>query len=198
MSPNPLKPCNGFTLAELLIALAILGVVATFTIPKIITANTNSQYNASAKEVAATLSAAYQNYMDQNGMSASTSVGSITPYINYISVDSTSTIDLWQTGTTRTCNGFYTCLKLHNGGTLLYANTETFTGTNTTNAVYFLFDPDGQVTDGTTNGPGKSVEFWLYVNGSLKTAGTALPNTVFGGGTFATPDPTRDPPYFAW
>lgn len=41
---------SGFTLAELLIALTILGVIATFTIPKILTAQQASTYNAIAKE----------------------------------------------------------------------------------------------------------------------------------------------------
>jgi len=125
----------GFTLAESLIALAILGVIATFTIPKILSAQQSSKYNAAAKEAAGTLPAAYQGYYAQNGLSAGTSVGSLTQYINYVATDSTSTIDLWQTGATRACNGFYSCLRLHNRGILLYANSESFAGTSTTNAV---------------------------------------------------------------
>ena len=51
-----------FTLAELLIALAILGVIATFTIPKILDSGSNSQWNAIGKEAAAMVSGAYQSY----------------------------------------------------------------------------------------------------------------------------------------
>jgi prepilin-type N-terminal cleavage/methylation domain-containing protein len=40
----------GFTLAELLIALAILGVISTFTIPKLLTASANQKRNAILKE----------------------------------------------------------------------------------------------------------------------------------------------------
>ena len=41
---------KGFTLAELLISLGILGLIATFTIPKIVGAAGDSKYNAAAKE----------------------------------------------------------------------------------------------------------------------------------------------------
>ncbi|MBL8031855.1 MAG: prepilin-type N-terminal cleavage/methylation domain-containing protein [Candidatus Doudnabacteria bacterium] len=46
---------KGFTLAELLIALVILGVIATFTIPKVLYANQNTKYNAIAKEAMGTI-----------------------------------------------------------------------------------------------------------------------------------------------
>ncbi len=46
---KPEKPFKGFTLAELLMALAILGVIATFTIPKILGAQQSSSSNAKAK-----------------------------------------------------------------------------------------------------------------------------------------------------
>lgn len=52
---------KGFTLAELLIALSILGVIATFTIPKVLQSQQNGKYNTMAKEAIATISQAYQN-----------------------------------------------------------------------------------------------------------------------------------------
>ena len=52
----------GFTLAELLISLAILGVIATFTIPKILTSQQNSQKAAVTKEVIAMISGAFTAY----------------------------------------------------------------------------------------------------------------------------------------
>ncbi|HEY9745532.1 MAG TPA: prepilin-type N-terminal cleavage/methylation domain-containing protein [Oculatellaceae cyanobacterium] len=50
---------TGFTLAELLIALSILGLIATFTIPKVLVAQQDMTYRANAKDVAAAISAAY-------------------------------------------------------------------------------------------------------------------------------------------
>ena len=46
-----MKP-QGFTLAELLIALTILGVIAIFTIPKVLQSQQDTRYSAAAKEVA--------------------------------------------------------------------------------------------------------------------------------------------------
>lgn len=52
---------RGFTLAELLIAVAILGEIATFTIPKIINAQQSGQKKAIFKETFSSISAlAYQ------------------------------------------------------------------------------------------------------------------------------------------
>lgn len=47
----------GFTLAELLIALAILGEIATFTIPKILSAQQNGQKKTVMRETVATMMA---------------------------------------------------------------------------------------------------------------------------------------------
>ena len=49
---------RGFTLAELLIALGILGVIATFTIPKVLQTNQNAQWQATGKEAIAMISGA--------------------------------------------------------------------------------------------------------------------------------------------
>ena len=185
----------GFTLAELLIALAILGVIATFTIPKVITSQQNSKYNAAAKEVAGMIGAAYTVYSQSNTPTANTSAGDLTQYMNFVASDSSSSIDGFYNSGTRACSS-YPCVRLHNGGMLSWA-TAGFTGTNTTNAIYFYFDPDGVVTDGTTNGPGKSVTFWLYYNNRVTSYSNIVAGTVYGGGT-ANPNATYDPPWFSW
>lgn len=57
----------GFTLAELLISLLIIGVIATFTIPKIITAQQNSKRISIFKETIANAQAIIQqNYTNGN------------------------------------------------------------------------------------------------------------------------------------
>lgn len=189
--------CHAFTLAELLIALAILGVIAVFTIPKVLVAQQDAKYNAIGKEAAGMLSGAYEAYRLQTSPSSSTRTRDLTPYMNYVSVDTVSMVDSHQAQTDFSCATQVTCLKLHNGATLFYASTAQFGGTATTNAIWYYLDPDGRETDGTTNGPGKSVVFYLYFNGKLRTWGTLEPNT-YGNGNPWTADPNRDPPWFSW
>ena len=80
------KKSLGFTLAELLIALAILGVIATFTIPKILNSGNDNTFNSIGMESFATVSAAYQAYKLNNSPSAATGTVDLTPYMNYVKV----------------------------------------------------------------------------------------------------------------
>lgn len=188
----------GFTLAELLIALAILGLIATFSIPKILTTQQNSKYNTIAKEAAATISEAYKLYKKENQAGPNTSADDIAPYMNYVTKgNATGTIDARYGGTNTSCSTSR-CLILHNGAALKYSN-EIFCGT-TNNVLYFYVDPDGKETDGTTNSPGKSVVFFLYYNGRITTYETLEPNSQAGTGCSQNYQPTSDadPPWFSW
>jgi len=186
-------------LAELLIALAILGVVATFTIPKVLQSQQSSRFNSSAKEMAGMLTGALTVYKTSNTVTSSTATTDLTHYFNYVAVDTATTIDGAQGGTTISCGTLGgTCLIMHNGGRVFYWYTDSFGGTSGLYCLRFVFDPDGQVTDGTTNGPGKSVEFFLYTDGSIRTYGTTKSSTICGPWPYPSPDPTQDPPWFSW
>ena len=188
MSYLPKKPA--FTLAELLIALAILGVIATFTIPKILDTGSNNQYSAMGKEVAGVISEAYQNYKRQNGATASTGSADLTPFINYVRVDTTTTIDNNPSAGDLLCAG-NECLLLHNGGMLWYNPVETFNETASTNAVLFVFDPDGQAS------ANESVKFFLDYNGRLTDISNVLTNTQSSVWTH-NPCPACEAPWFSW
>lgn len=182
----PLKK-SGFTLAELLIALAILGVIATFTIPKVLQAQGNQKYNAIAKEAAGTISASYDAYRLKNTPAATTRVDDLTHYMNYARTDTSGAwIDDNMNASPWQCSASEMCLRLHNGAVLGYNPGEAFAGTANTNYVRFWLDPDGGTNNGSSAGLYRSIELVLYYNGRLTSIGVA------------TNDPGADPPWFSW
>jgi len=182
----------GFTLVELLITLTILGTIATFTIPKVIVVQQNGQYNAISKEVVAMISGAYQQAQSVGDVTTNTTPGDLTPYMNYIALSTTNTIDNnIQAGGTLTCSVGHPCLKLHNGGILWLDNVASFGGSNTTNMISFRFDPDG-----TPNG-NMAVEFSLYYSGFITSTANRKPNSYSSFGGPYGPG-AYDPPWFSW
>jgi prepilin-type N-terminal cleavage/methylation domain-containing protein len=61
-----IKASKGFTLAELLIALALLGIIAAFTIPKVLNASTTQERAAKIRETVSTLEQAYYGQKMKN------------------------------------------------------------------------------------------------------------------------------------
>ena len=187
----------GFTLAELLIALVILGVIATFTIPKVLQNQQSSSYNAAAKEAAGMISAAYKAYQQANGASPAMNANDLTAYMNYVFVQSAGNIDDRQGGTNFPCGPTSPCLHLHNGGVLASSN-RSFITTDTTSAVYYFFDPNGVYDGGTTlTSPGKSVIFFLFYNGRL-TSYQLIPDTTYSSNINFPHCALCDPPWFSW
>jgi prepilin-type N-terminal cleavage/methylation domain-containing protein len=185
---------TGFTLAELLIALAILGVIATFTIPKVLVAQQSTKDKAVAKEAIAAIVGAYQAYGASNTPSASLSPKNLTPYLNYVRLDtSTANAFDYPVSGTGSCDAGNPCIYLHNGAVLqLYSNT--FAGTASTNMVWFLIDPDSSKT-GSPSGGG--LEVALYYNGRVATWPTLTPGSQCSWGTY-NPNASGDPPWFNW
>jgi len=187
----------GFTLAELLIALVILGVIATFTIPKVLQSQQDTKWKSMAKEVASIISGAYSAYQLQNSASSQVKPMDFTPFINYVQLDNTtsSKIDHVPGQLALDCTAGQPCLLLHNGGSLRLTN-QTFGGTAGTNAIRIYFDPDSKYS-GSANGEGKSVLFFLYYSGRLRTKASIEPNTC-DESTCRNPDLTEDPAWFSW
>jgi len=181
-----MKRSKGFTLAELLIALAILGVIATFTIPKVLQASSSGQNTAVAKEAAGMISGAFQAYALNNTVAAGDKATAITPFMNYVKEDTGTTFAAGFTGDTalQACSATLKCLVLHNGGVLQYDTAQTF-GTGTTPAIYFNLDPDGSGNRG-------RISFMLGSNGRLTTGGNTVASTSAAAGSlnFQGTDPT--------
>ncbi len=184
----------GFTLAEMLIALTILAEIVTFTIPKILMSQQNAAYNAEAREFMGVVSTAYQLYSAKNGAPPSNFAASdLAPYLNFVGSVTTPVDDMYE-NTTLPCSET-TCFRLHNGAVVRLSSCY-FGGTSTTNSIWMLFDPDGMVTDGTTNGPGKSLFIILYYNGQTTTYANKKVTAGNICGVYSSIHP--DPPWFHW
>ncbi len=184
------KRNQGFTLAELLISLAILGVIATFTIPKILTSSANGQNTAIAKEVASMISAGFSTYTLNNGVANTVKPGDLTQYFNYVSTTTSGTLSAATSGQAlQTCSAVLPCMTLHNGGVLQWDTAQTFNGTTTTHAVTFNLDPDGTGAQG-------RITFWQFANGRFTTGGQLAGITPQSSAITLTTT-TTDPSYLA-
>jgi prepilin-type N-terminal cleavage/methylation domain-containing protein len=196
---------KGFTLAELLIALAILGVIATFTIPKILDSSTNGKLTSIAKETASMISGAYSSYKQNstpafNMMATQTNMAD---FMNYVRVAQATTAGAFQTpasgtnfsnGCTANLASATPCLVLHNGAYLQFDSAATF-GTDpapnnpaSTSFINFNVDPDG------TGAQAGAVTFILYYNGRITTYAAAGSPALVGGATTPT---AADPSWIA-
>src|ERR1051325_8786269 len=84
------RALKAFTLAELLIALAILGVIATFTIPKVLQAMQDNQRKAVFKEVIASLSGINYEGWTTKQLTPSTAQNFILSRVNAVKICNTN------------------------------------------------------------------------------------------------------------
>lgn len=198
----------GFSLVELLITLALLGMIATFTIPKLLqTPNStlNSKQTAMAKDVAFMILAAYEQYRAANStVTTNTTPGALTPYMNYVSVDTSgTTVDAhpgWSgtSGSGRnTCNSSNPCLKLHNGGSLYMKNANSFGCATSICLIEFSFDPDTKTAGNTGNSPTKALQLELYYDGTIRSRAQTKPGSCDSTGCGSLgPSAGFDPNWF--
>lgn len=191
---NNLQKVSGFSLVEVLITLALLGILAAFTVPKLLNApnaSQSSKYTRMANDVAFMVLNAYGQYkMTHATVPSSMSAANLTPYMSYISVDTTSTgVHNHPGWGLISCGWGFNCLKLHNGGILWYGDADTnFGGTSSLHSIYLNFDPAP-----TENASFNAVGFQLYYDGKIKTNNTLTTGTLLFGSPWGR---TADPPWF--
>jgi len=211
---SPQGVVRGFSLVELLICLAILGVLTALTIPQLFQTPASSQtkkYNAMAKDAALMIVSAYEQYRAANSSVPTTMrAADLTPYLNYVSqMSSGSQIDAHANsggtasncaGTTGTQQGL--CYKLHNGAALWADTSNNFGGSTTLNAVYFRFDPNATYEGAVNTAPGMGMQIALYYDGFVRSRGTLRASTTtydISGAhlNYTTASGTEDPAWFA-
>lgn len=191
---------SGFSLVEILITLAVLGVLTAFTIPSLFNtpnSSLSSKQTAMAKDTVYMIFAAYEQYRAANPtVTTGTTLGLLTPYMNYVSPKTSGNLDDHVgVNTTYTCGSNVTCYQMHNGGTFFWRNGMSFAGTATTNGIYFFFDPDSIQTGGTADGPGKALCVLIYYDGTIRTRGTSKANSTNSYGPGLNPG-AYDPSWF--
>lgn len=174
----PKKYLLGFTLAELLIAVAILGEIATFTIPKILSAQQNGQRIATFRETIGTLNAlVYQGYITGDVTSNSQFPSYLMDKMNTTKICSTNatTEGCWTQASSTGQEG-YPGLVLHNGTTI--TGLDYFSGSR----AVFALDWNGTAGSNTLGDDEILVEACLAKTGCTfgQRAGTIVP---FSGDT---------------
>jgi prepilin-type N-terminal cleavage/methylation domain-containing protein len=188
----------GFTLVEVLITLAILGIIATFTIPKIVYTQQDQKFNAVAKEDIMMIAQAHKILQAKGLLTSTVSGADFTPFMNYLTIDTSGVlIDGVFGNTTTACSATRPCIRIANGSVISYRSTSNYGGNSAVNAIHFSIDPDGKVTDGTTNGPGKKLSVFIYYDGRITDVGNALVGTTSNDSSYVA-DPAQVPPWFSW
>jgi prepilin-type N-terminal cleavage/methylation domain-containing protein len=188
---------KGFTLSELLVSLAVLGLIAAFAIPKVLTSVGDSSTLAVIKESMAIVSQAYDQIKAENNGFVSTAMNNslttgIASKINYVSSglyteSAAGVADLHDTATA--CTASNLCgLRLQNGAIIQVKTGDSFAvtpaGAVDMGCIVFNIDVDG------TGATYKRVSLVLGYDGRLffdDAAGTniaalAAPFTRYGAG----------------
>ena len=200
---------GGFTLSELLIALVLLGIIASLTVPKLLVSLNTKQANTLANDAKLLVSSAYADYAFGNPKPPSSfTLAALLPSLPYAKhlneAGETVSIDCPPLGTSVAlgCSGShprvatlnpastdYVSLRLKNGGVLVLPTSLSLGGRSPLHGLPFVVDYDGKASNRSD-----SVEFWLYSDGTVRTRQTLVANTVNSGGTF-NPVPNADPTF---
>ncbi len=178
------KPRQGFSLAEMLVSLALMGALASMLLPMLTHNVGKDKLMYMGKDGAAELVQAYATYLKTNVPTANTSAQDIINNLNYMRIinNGSQTLQVEKVNNTpaygsctsggnpctvftAVCRAETPCALLHSGALIQYDANATFGGNPpryNTNALRFILDPDA-------DGPQTSVSFVLFYSGRLST-----------------------------
>jgi prepilin-type N-terminal cleavage/methylation domain-containing protein len=137
------RSLQGFTLSELLVSLAVLGLIAAFAIPKVLTAVGESSSRAIGREAFGMITEAYQAIRaTQNGnVTRATTAQNLIDQMNYARILTSG-------------NGGNTTdsIVLQNGAQIAYVDDDNFDAGADRGVIGFTIDPDGDEGD-SVSGP---------------------------------------------
>jgi prepilin-type N-terminal cleavage/methylation domain-containing protein len=192
---------QGFTLSELLIALAVLGLIATFTIPKVLYSTQSKQMNSITKELAsAVVNAIMAEEVETGPLTVNADINAILDRrLMTLGRDTSSMIDVepgnpFVTSIDCSNTAFFICRKLQNGAVISIDYDTKIGGTSANDGFMFFLDPDGKLSDF------KAIAFFIYVDHGIKTRSQLKnPSYVMNTSSFTlTPRANSDPSWFSW
>lgn len=185
---------TGFTLTELLVGLGILGLIAAFAVPKVLTASGAALANAKVHKAAQAVANGLEKWTEQNGKSANTSVQNVMSMVQHNGQITDGRFVDWHANSVAydkmkcvASIGSLTdalCYQMPDASIVLFVNhfggggTDlTFANAGTTNGIYFGVDPDGRDGPQDKSATGVSTAFVLSFNGRLRERGHLKNNT---------------------
>ena len=195
---------TGFTLTELLVGLGILGLIAAFAVPKVLTASGAALANAKVHKAAQAVVNGYEKWTQENGRNPTTTPVDVMTFVQHNGrITDGSKVDgvpSWLSSglpcvadPVTGING--QCYRMPDGSILWFlgnqtasANYSSFGSGNAYNSLHFGVDPDGIYTAGTSKDSNSmSTAFFLSLNGRLRERGRAK-GGPWAGETKHTPD----------
>ncbi|MCX5921513.1 MAG: prepilin-type N-terminal cleavage/methylation domain-containing protein [Candidatus Melainabacteria bacterium] len=197
---------TGFTLTELLVGLGILGLIAAFAVPKVLTASGAALANAKVHKAAQAVVNGYEKWTQENGKNDTITLDQIMTMVQHNGRLTTGIMDDHPNSTdVFNCATNTTCYKMPDGAIIFFYTADgTFVGTSNNDAIHFLVDPDGRntgVSSLSTSETGASVGFALYYNGRIRSRNNYRTNTQlqFDGAILTNlgAESDQDPTYYS-